>query len=256
MKTNKTHWGNVAESYNKYLSSDKNYHSELIIPNLMRMIGEVKNMNVLDVACGQGQISNELAQLGAKVEAFDAGADLIRIAKANNKSINYLVLDAEDFAKGYEGKTFDIIICVLAVQNIENVKALISNIKNVTDKNSKIYFVLNHPAFRIPKYSQWGYDNVGQISTQYRRVDRYMSEDKIKMDMTPGEKREADKTYTYSFHRPLQYYFKLFSNNGLAVKRLEEWISNRESDGKYALRENIARREFPMFMCMEIVNLD
>ncbi|MDI9355280.1 MAG: hypothetical protein QM532_03870 [Cyanobium sp. MAG06] len=49
-----------------------------------------------------------------------------------------------------------------------------------------------------------------------------MSEDKIKMDMNPGEKNDKNKIYTYSFHRPLQYYFKLFTNSNLVVSRLEE----------------------------------
>lgn len=79
-----------------------------------------------------------------------------------------------------------------------------------------------------------------------------MSENKIKMDMNPGEKNIKNKKYTYSFHRPLQFYFKLFSNAGLSVSRLEEWISSRNSVGKNSERENIARKEFPLFMCVEI----
>ena len=265
----KTHWGNVAESYDKYLSNDSSYHSEVIMPNLFRMIGKVVNektknsLNILDVACGQGQIATELSKLGGKVEAFDYGIDLIKIAKENNKknntNINFLVADAQDFAKSYEGKVFDIVMCVLAIQNIENIKLVLENIKKITDKNSKIYFVINHPAYRIPKSSEWGYTQEGvgvqNKSIQYRRVDKYMSEDKIRMDMTPSEKREINKEYTYSYHRPLQYYFKLFSNNSFAVTRLEEWISNRVSEGKYGDRENTARKEFPMFMCLEIQNI-
>jgi hypothetical protein len=36
------------------------------------------------------------------------------------------------------------------------------------------------------------------------------------------------------------------------VTKLEEWISNKTSEGKNADRENTARKEFPMFMCLEI----
>ena len=179
--------------------------------------------------------------------------------------LNYIIADAQDFAENYFDKKenkyniFDMITCVLAIQNIENIKLVLENIKKVTNKNSKIYFVINHPAYRIPKHTEWGYTQEGSgdknTSIQYRRVDKYMSEDKIKMDMNPGVKIESSKEYTYSYHRPLQYYFKLFSNNNFAVTRLEEWISNRVSDGKYAERENIARKEFPMFMCMEIKNI-
>ncbi|MDQ5957269.1 MAG: hypothetical protein QG614_244 [Patescibacteria group bacterium] len=256
----KTDWGSVSESYDKYLNSDKNYHSQIIIPNLFRMIGPVKGKSLLDIACGQGQISDELHRMGAAVEAFDAGKELINIAIKNNRNINYKVANAEDFAGEYFDKnsnkyqSFDVIICVLALQNIENFKKVIDNIKVVSNKDTRIFFVINHPSFRIPKYSSWVYDMVGKEDVQIRRVEKYMSEDKIKLDMTPGVRKENEKEYTYSYHRPLQYYFKILSKNDMAVIRLEEWISNRESSGKHSVRENIARKEFPLFMCLEIKN--
>lgn len=286
----KTSWGNVAESYDKYLASDKNYHSEVVVPNLLRMILNssktekeskdknenkiLENKNILDIACGQGLISEEIKKINKDVNiyAFDAGENLIKIAKENIKknktNIKYFIADAQNFVEDIkieESKInkdvrennisnikFDIIICVLAIQNIENVKLVLENIKKVSNKNTKIYFVINHPAYRIPKYTQWGYSTEAGSNIQYRRVDKYMSEDKIKMDMNPGEKKENKKEWTYSYHRPIQYYFKLFNNNNFVVSRLEEWISNRNSEGKNAERENKARKEFPMFMCLEV----
>lgn len=251
---NKTNWGNVAESYDKYINKDKNYHTEVVMPNLFRMIGPVKGKRILDIACGQGQISNQIYEMGAKVEAFDAGRQLIEIAKKNNTKIKYIVADAESFAKEYYDKEsdryviFDTVLSVLAIQNIENLKNVLNNIKLVSDTNTKIYFVINHPSFRIPQHSAWGFDT----DKQYRRVDKYMSEDRIKIDMKPGESNRSEKEFTYSYHRPLQYYFKLFSNSGFVVSRLEEWISNRVSVGKNSARENIARKEFPLFMCLEL----
>ncbi|MDI9355279.1 MAG: class I SAM-dependent methyltransferase [Cyanobium sp. MAG06] len=164
-KSNNTSWGSVADKYNEYLISDKNYHSEIIIPNILRLIGNIKGKNILDIACGQGVLSQILSDNGAMVSGFDIGENLIKIAKNNDKKgkINYCVADAEDFANNYlmdikknktnEYKKFDIIICILAVQNIENVKKLLENISNVSNIDTKIYFVLNHPAFRIPKAS-------------------------------------------------------------------------------------------------------
>ncbi len=268
----KTDWGSVAEKYDKYLNSESNYHNEVILPNFLRILGDVSGKRVLDIACGQGFFCEAVIKsalenkvTGSKkveVFGFDLGTDLIKIAQQNagkNKSnINYKVLDAEDFAKEYVGddkneNKFDIIFCVLALQNIENLKKVIENAKNVLSPKGKMIFVINHPAYRIPKSTAWGnVTEVGAKEVQYRRVDKYMSEDKIKMDMTPAEKRESFKKYTYSYHRPLQTYFKVFANLGLSVTKLEEWISNKESVGKNSDRENTARKEFPMFMCLEV----
>jgi ubiquinone/menaquinone biosynthesis C-methylase UbiE len=242
-----TSWGNFAEKYDKYLEDDKSHHARVILPNLLRMMGEVKHKKILDVACGQGYFANLLDKEGAAVTAFDISSELIEIARKDNRDVNYIVANAESFELNKE--KFDMAICVLAIQNMENVKKVFENIKSVLKDNGRIFIVINHPAFRIPKASAWGYDSKQDL--QYRMIDGYMTEEKIKMDMTPGKR--FDKDYTISFHRPLQYYFKILNNLDLKVARLEEWVSDRESgEGKRKAAEDKARREFPLFMCLEI----
>ena len=49
---------------------------------------------------------------------------------------------------------------------------------------------------------------------------------------------------------------KLFAKNGLAITRLEEWISHKQSGaGPRQAAEDKARKEIPMFMCLEIKKL-
>jgi ubiquinone/menaquinone biosynthesis C-methylase UbiE len=254
-KTTKTDWGNVSERYDKYLQSEDSYHSSLIWPNLSRLItkelvkqsGNKNSFNILDIACGQGLIASLIKNENKNVNVygFDLAMPLIEIAKSKYKDVDFRIQNAESF--DYDVK-FDIATCVLAVQNIENFKKVIESLDQVLNPDGKFYLVINHPAYRIPKFTSWGYDN----DIQYRRVDKYMSEDKIKLDMTPSEKRDEFKQYTYSFHRPLQYYFKILNSLNYSVTRLEEWVSDKESVGKHADRENTARKEFPMFMCLEI----
>ncbi len=255
----KTSWTTVSEAYDKYLGKESSYHKDLILPNLMRMLGDASNKNILDVACGQGFFSLEVSNKfnTSKITSLDLAESLVEIAKENAKksnvtNINYYIADAQNFVseiKDFKTSTYDLAICILAIQNIENVKKVIENVKLSLKDGGKLILVMNHPSYRIPKYSSWGYDN----AVEYRRVDKYMIEDKIKLDMTPSEKREAFKRYTYSFHRPLQYYFKIFKNLGLKVINLEEWTSNKESVGKNSERENIARKEFPVFMAIEVM---
>lgn len=249
MQKNKTDWGGVASWYDEHLSGEDTYHAKVVAPNLLRLIGEVKNKKILDVACGQGYFSEMLNKAGAEVTAFDMGENLIKIAKANESKVNYFVSDAEEFLKDTKEKNFDVVICVLAIQNIENIKKVFENVKETLKDGDKFYLVINHPSFRIPKSSAWGEDAKEKV--QYRRIDKYMSEEKIKMDMTPG--RNILKEYTYSYHRPLQYYFKTITNLQMSVTRLEEWVSHRESEqGPKKDMEDKARKEFPLFMCLEI----
>jgi ubiquinone/menaquinone biosynthesis C-methylase UbiE len=215
------------------------------------MLGDVKGKQVLDLACGQGIFSRMLADKGANVIGLDLGQELIDIAEKKNESykfkVHYFQGASNDLYMIKDGSK-DIVVCVLALQNIEKLQETMGEISRVLKKDGKFVAVLNHPAFRNPRHTHWGYDEHEKI--QYRRVDEYLSESKVKIDMTPGSRE--DKKFTVSFHRPLQVYMKAFSKSGFAVSRLEEWQSHRESGkGPRKESEDKARKEIPLFLCLE-----
>jgi len=265
-KDNKTSWGKVAGWYSDLLEKEEGtYQKELILPNLVRLMDIKKGELVLDLACGQGFFSRELFKLGAKVTGVDISKELIGLAekigkepsfakaiagKENNK-IEYKVSPADDFGFIKE-KSIDKIVIVLAIQNIENVSGVFKECQRVLKPSGKLFLVLNHPAFRIPKQSSWQWDE--KTNDQYRRIDQYLSESKIDIQMHPGDKPEEK---TISFHRPLQYYFKLLGKNGFAVDRLEEWNSNKKSQpGPRAKAEDKIRKEIPLFLYLEAIKIN
>lgn len=251
-KTKDTSWGKVAEWYDKHLEKGNDtYHEKVVHPNLLRLLGDVKGYQVLDLACGQGDFSRTLADRGANVIGVDLGKELIEIAEKKNKDykfkVHYFHAGADDLYMIKDG-TKDIVVCVLAIQNIEKLQETFKEVSRVLKKSGRFLMVLNHPAFRNPKHTHWGYDE--KAGVQFRRVDEYLSESKIKIDMTPGSK--TDKKFTVSFHRPLQVYVKALSKAGLAVTRLEEWESHRKSEpGPKQKAEDKSRKEIPLFMALE-----
>ncbi|MFH1454752.1 MAG: class I SAM-dependent methyltransferase [bacterium] len=253
-KHSNTSWGNVASWYDDLLKKDNTYQSEVILPSLIRLM-EIKNTdNVLDLACGQGMFAREFAKLGAKVIGVDISDELIKIAqKQNVKNINYVVSSANNLSF-IKNESLDKISIILALQNISNLSGVIKECNRVLKPKGKLYIVLNHPAFRVPQKSDWGYDD--KKKAQYRRVEQYLSEIMINIDMNPGEKIKKNKKYTVSFHRSLQAYFNTLYTYGFLIGRLEEWISNKKSqNGPRQKVEDIARKEIPMFMCIEAVKV-
>lgn len=250
-----TSWGKVADWYNELLEEgDDTYQEKIIKPNLLRILGAKAGEEILDVGCGQGYFAREIRQIGAIVLGVDVAGELIKIAKDQAaKNEKYLVLSAENLT-GLINNRFDAAICVLALQNIKNLQAAVSEISRVLKPGGRLVVVLNHPTFRIPNASSWGYDE--KANTQYRRVDGYMSEISQEVDMTQGIADVKKKKFTYSFHHPLQVYFKAFAKAGLAVTRLEEWTSHKISDkGPRKAAEDKARKEIPLFMCLELKKL-
>ena len=255
MKDNKKYtksssWENVSAWYDEYLEkSDDTLQAKVIAPNLIRLLNFKKGDRVIDIACGQGYFSRLFAFGGAQVVGIDSSKSLIASAKEKSKDIKYLIHSADKIV-GVTDLSQDKAIIVLALENIDNVLGVLTEAKRVLIDGGSLHIVLMHPCFRIPKDSDWGYDETKKV--QYRRTDLYMKEVAYAIDAHPGQKT-AKKITTTSYHRPLQWYFKLFKKVGFSVVGLEEWISHKESGvGPRKMAEDIARKEFPMFLYVEL----
>lgn len=249
-KPEDTSWNKIAGWYDELLTTDSDsYQSKVIAPNLLRVLDLKKGEQVYDLACGQGYFANLFLKNGAQVVASDLSRKLISIAiETLSKDIKFYVSKAEQ-APFLKDKSIDTVVIVLAIQNIENVHGVLNECSRVLKDNGRIVFVINHPAFRVPQGSDWYFED----GVQSRIVNQYLSESKVSIDMTPGEKDVKKKIKTISFHRSLQYYMKIFAKNGFAITRLEEWISHKKSQsGPRQKAEDIARKEIPMFMCIEV----
>lgn len=242
-----TSWGNVADWYDVYLEeTEDSYQKQVILPNLLRILDLKPDEKIIDVACGQGFFTREFAKTGAKAVGADISKELIELAqKRSSKDILFYAAPAHklSFVRNAE---FDAATIVLAIQNIENAGEVFAEINRVLKPKGRLAIVINHPAFRIPKQSSWGWDD--ESKTQYRRIDGYLSGGKVPILMHPG-KEKSEKTFSY--HRSLQDFFKLLGRSGFAVTRLEEWISHKKSGkGPRQTAEDRARKEIPLFLTL------
>ena len=247
----KTSWGGEAEWYSNHLEEGDTYHAKVILPNIERIIAPKAGQTILEIGCGEGFIARTLAGAGSSVTACDISPELIEIGKRKGGGVEYQVSKAEklDWVKS---KAYDVVLAVLTLQNMEKVEPVFSGVEKALKKDGRLVIVLNHPMFRIPKATAWGYDDVAKV--QYRRADAYLSAKREQIDMHPG--KTGKKSVTYSFHRSLQDYMKALKASGFAITRLEEWISHRTSEkGPREKAENTARKEFPLFMMIECKHL-
>lgn len=247
----KTDWDSVAPWYDAHLEDNKDsFQAQVIAPNLIRMLSPKKGEAVLDLACGQGYFARLAQASGAKVTGVDLSSELIARAKEKSKDIDYIVASADDTKLKKE--SFDKIFTVLAFENIKNIDEVIAEITRVLKKNGSFTLVMLHPAFRIPQHADWGFDTKKDV--QYRSVYKYLSEVKIEIEQNPFKGGKTIKTVT--FHRSLQWYTKLFKKHGLAISGMEEWISHKKSQpGPRQKAEDVARKEFPMFLALELKKL-
>ena len=100
----------------------------------------LEGLNILDIGCGGGLISEPMTRLGAKVTGIDASKKNISIAKLhsekNNPKINYFNTSPENFT---EFEKFDVILNLEIVEHVDNVNLYIKSCHKLLKKNGIMF---------------------------------------------------------------------------------------------------------------------
>ena len=242
-------WDDAASWYKDAVGEKGHYyHQAIVIPNILKMLKLKKGDSLLDLGCGQGVFARSLPK-----EIFYVGVDLSKkliqeAQKITRPECNFYVKDVTK-PLDLEKKDFDIALFLLSLQNMKEGSSAIAQAKAHLKSKGRLLLVLNHPCFRIPRQSSWEIDEKSKI--QYRRVNRYISSMEIPIQVHPG--RGKDSEMTYSFHHSLSDISSWLFQNGFLIEKIEEWCSDKMSTGSKARMENLARKEFPLFLSISAI---
>ena len=246
---NKTSWEEVHDWYSHLVGKQGHYyHQQIIIPKTIELLGLSKEtaVTVLDLACGQGVLARSLPET-IEYWGVDLSPSLIREAKrmTPQKNRHFCV---GDITKRFEIplKKADIVTMVLAIQDLSNPEEAIAQACRYLVSGGRFLIVMNHPCFRIPRQSGWGIDEANKL--QYRRLNGYLRPNEIPIQTAPG-KGSHSPTVLYS-HHPLSNYSRWLKDNGMVIELLDEWASEKKSEGAKKKMEDRARNEFPLFLCI------
>jgi ubiquinone/menaquinone biosynthesis C-methylase UbiE len=251
-KSKNTSWEKVSGWYDSLVKEKGHYyHEHVIFPNLLRLldIDPKSPKSLLDLACGPGVLSKILPSTWEYC-GIDLSPSFIKSAKSSFSSpkATFFISDVTK-PLPLTKNDFDYVALILSLQNIEQTNLVLENCFLHLKKEGKLLLVLNHPSFRIPKQSSWEVDR--SQNRQYRCVHSYLSSLDIPLQAHPS--KGSDSEEVYAFHRPLSYYSHLLEKNKFLIQRIEEWISDKKSEGGCAQMEDRARKEFPLFMTIVAV---
>jgi ubiquinone/menaquinone biosynthesis C-methylase UbiE len=215
-------WDQMTDWWDEKLGDEGDlWHRTLIDPPLLQLVGQVSGVRLLDLACGNGYLSRRFARQGAIVTGLDANAPLIeRIRRREVQEqlgITYHVADAARLDM-LEDDTFDIVICNMALMDIEDAAGAIQEVARVLQPKGRFIASLSHPCFDKVDTSGWAIERFYPITTIWRKVSRYR--EIVSADLpwpTSGQ-----VIYTRAYHRPLCWYFRTLRAAGLLVAAFEE----------------------------------
>lgn len=151
-------WEENADYWDAKMGDNSNmFHREIVRPHTEELLAIQLGDFILDIACGNGNFSQRMAQNGARVVAFDYSKRMIEHAKRRRAAylneISFHVCDAtqyDDIIALRQARPFDKAVANMAVMNISNIEPLFRAIYDVLSEQGIFVFSSHHPCFIRP----------------------------------------------------------------------------------------------------------
>ena len=187
-------------------------YEEQIIPLVLDELSSFGS--VLDVGCGEGQLSRALAsaRVGRRVIGVDPTPRQIEVASDRGGDVEYFVAPAHrlPFADG----SFEAVLACLVFEHIDDLDEAIREVARVLQPDGTFLFLLNHPLLQTPN-SGWIDDQMIDPPEQYWRIGAYLDE------AVTFEEVEPDVRVRF-VHRPLGRYVNTLAENGFVITHMHE----------------------------------
>lgn len=140
METNIAFSGTIPETYDKYLGP---LLFEPYAKDIIERIKKKKFLNVLELACGTGRVTQYLRDIlpaDARIVATDINPDMLNIAqnKITGKNIEWKEADMQNIP--FKDSEFDLVICQFGIMFVPDKEKAYSEIYRVLKKDGMFLF--------------------------------------------------------------------------------------------------------------------
>jgi len=168
---------------------------------------------VLDIGCGEGQVSRLAARCGAST-VIGVDPTWAQVIEARRRGGGPAYARAGAKALPFRDGVFDAVIACLVFEHIVDVDDAIAEVGRVIAPGGRFLFFLNHPLLQTPN-SGWIDDQMLDPPEQYWRIGPYLDESVMLEEV-------AKDVHLPYVHRPLSRYVNALAANGLFIETMLE----------------------------------
>lgn len=184
---------------------------EQILPMAAEHLGGARS--VLDIGCGEGQLSRLAADGGAdRVVGVDPTSAQLAVARRRGGGPAYSRSEAADLP--FPSGSFDAVVACLVLEHVGHLDRALAEVGRVLRRGGRFLLFMNHPLLQAPN-SGWIDDQVLDPPEQYWRIGPYLEEHHGVEEMAPG-------VHIPFIHRPLSRYVNAMAAVGLLIHHLAE----------------------------------
>ncbi len=165
--TARREWDEASDSYaGRQERGADFYRYEFFGPEMVKACGDVSDMSVLDLGCGSGYFSREMAKRGAeRVLGIDISPRQVehakRIERIDRHGIEYRVEDATDAVYRLPEASFDLVTACVSLQDMPDPERVILGSSRVLRHGGRFVFTICHPVTDTI-HREWERDEEGR----------------------------------------------------------------------------------------------
>jgi SAM-dependent methyltransferase len=246
------YWEANAETWTRHARAGYDiYRDGLNTPAFLEMLPPVQGLSGLDIGCGEGSNTRELARLGAMMHAIDLAPTFIRHAdeaeRAEPLGITYQVADATDLP--FDPDSFDFTTAFMSMMDMADHGDALCEAARVMRPGGFLQFSILHPCFvpphrkvlREPNGATRAIEVGGYFDSTEGRIDTFRFE-----NLPEEELQKAEPFLVPRFHRTLSGWVTLIVEAGLVIERFgEPRVSLEVAKAEPALEDTLVA---PLFL--------
>jgi SAM-dependent methyltransferase len=164
----------------------------------------------LDLGCGEGRVSRDLAARGHDVVGIDASPTLIRLAREADPQGDYSVADAA--ALPFADASFDVVAAFNSLMDVDDMPGAIREAARVLERGGRLCACVTHPLRDAGRF-------LSREESSAFVVDRpYFGRTRFAATVARGNYEVTFKGWTY----PLEMYAHALEAVGLLIESLRE----------------------------------
>jgi 2-polyprenyl-3-methyl-5-hydroxy-6-metoxy-1,4-benzoquinol methylase len=229
-----------AQPYAQANEGQFNFNRDFVIPQLLRVVGNVAGLTVLDAGCGEGIVSRRLAAGAAQVTGIDVSPRFIELARERDvlKAITYEVHDLSQPLPQY-AQIFDVVVSNLVLNDLPDYQGFIATLSAVTKPHGRVVLSLNNPYSALIREKVESYFDAGKA------VLYNMAKDGVAV---------------YYFHHTMEEYMTAFQGAGLLLQRLFDLQITEEIVAKMPEQNRLfpwfaLYHRFPFMVVLELIKV-